>query len=494
VTVGASPQKSRKGRIALIAGSVVVALTLTGVGVLALTNGWFDRGAAGGAASPEAAAVSVLESAVKLDGADVLATVAPSERAVIGDLVDASEALSLLPSDAQSAVDGAKDALKITLPNTPTFETEELATGVTKATVTGGSIRIEGDPDRLADNIIDVLEASGASDYQTDDDARDEIRDTIAEQLPFETNLAGLASMMDLDNGLFLVAVEEDGKWYVSASMTAAQYAAEAAGLTSDQLGDPIPADEMKTFATPEDAVTGLYDAINDAASTGDLRELAKALPPAESRLLAVYGPAMSDAGSGGSGEPLLDLSDLSVSTLQTDGDHAYVALDSFTTSLGYDTTLEYRRDGQKFTIEVTEGRDVISFVLDGSDSKRWTLTGSDSENDGNSFDASLAIPGKGQIEVEYTASSEDDYGDETSGSFSFDGNCIEFSSDYGDSERTCDLADSVKGTGLDTITELPDLSRLLSVTTLKSGDSWYASPSATVFGTFAALAGTIER
>lgn len=501
VTVGTQPQRSRKGRIALVAGSVVVALGLTGGGVLALTNGWFSSGSAGGAASPEAAAVSFLESAVKLDGADVLATVSPSERAVVADLVDVVEGLPEAQGEAQAALADARDALEITLPDKPTFETEELVPGVSKATITGGSIKIDGDADRLADAVVAAMKASGAPSDETDDDARDEIRDAIDEQLPVQKDLTDLVSMMDLGDDLFLVAVQENGKWYVSASMTVAQYVAEANGVTRDQLGQLIPAGEMKKFSTPEDAVTGLYDAVDAAVNTGDLRELARALPPAESRLLAVYGPVLSDGGTGaGDDESPLALSDLTASTLETDGDHAYVALDSFTADIGSGATIEFRRDGKKYTIEGKQGRDVmLSFVIDGSDPKRLTFTADDPQNDGNSLDGSLSIPRRGEIEGEFTSTSEDYYGDELteSGSFSFDGDCLEYSYDDGHdygyydddtSGKTCDLAESVKGTGLENLDALPDLARLLSVTTLKSGGSWYASPTASVIGILAEL------
>ncbi len=503
VTVGSQPQKSRRGRVALVAGAVVVALGLTGGGVLALTNGWFSSGAAGGAASPEAAAVSFVESAVKLDGADVLASVAPSERAVVADLVDVAERLPEAQDETQaarSAFEDLRDALEITLPDAPTFSTEELVPGVSKATITGGSVKVDGDPDRLADAVIAFMKASGAPSDETDDEARAEIRDDIDEQLPVQKDLTDLMSMMNLDDDLFLVAVQENGKWYVSASMTVAQYVAESQGVTKDQLGKPIPAGEMKRFATPEDAVTGLYDAIEATADTGDLRELAKALPPAESRLLAVYGPVLSDGNQGGSddGSPQA-LSDLSASTLETDGDHAYVALDSFTADVGSGVTLEFRRDGKKFTLDSKQGRDAtFHLVLDGTDPKRWTLTADDPQNDANSMVGSLSIPRRGEIEGEYTSTS-DGYGGKVtqSGSFSFDGDCLEHTYDDGydggyydddSSGRTCGLAESIDGTGLEKLDALPDLSRLLSVTTLKSGDSWYASPSATVVSLIAEL------
>ena len=502
VTVGSQPRKPRKGRVALIAGGVVVALGLTGGGVLALTNGWFSRGGAGGAGSAEAAAVSFLESAVKLDSGDVLANLAPSERALVSDLVGVSESQPKPQGEAKQAMDAlndAKAALSITLPTTPTFKTEELATGVTKATVTGGSIRIDGDAGRIADDLVTVMKAYGASSDLTSSDARDQIRDSIAQYLPFETGLTALASQMNLDNGLFLVTVQEDGKWYVSASMTIAQYIAEANGVTKDQLGDTIPASDMKKFSTPQDAVTGLYDAIDTTVSTGDLRELAKALPPAESRLVAVYGPVLTQGSSGGSGSSL-GLSDLSASPVETDGDHAYVALDSFTADLGSGATLAYQRDGKKFTITgLQDGDTMLSIVLDGTDPKSWTFTlGGDGTD--TSGEASLSVPGKGQLEGEYSMTTQDYWdGDITAtGSFSFDGDCLSYSRDDGysndyydgtSSGQTCGLADALKGTGLENFSSLPALDRLLSVTTLKSGDSWYASPTATFVGFYAELA-----
>ncbi|MCL2849018.1 MAG: hypothetical protein FWE61_03090 [Micrococcales bacterium] len=481
MAVGGQPPKPRKGRLALISGAVVVALVLTAGGVLAVTNGWFGR--AGGASSPEAAANSFLRSAVKLDGGDILAAFPPSERALVAEVVDLVENQSRTDAQARSdAVDGARSALSISMPTAPVFATEELVPGVAKARITGGTLRLDGDPDQLADALMSIMDASGVPAETLV--AREQLRADLATELPVDMELTDLVSIAGVDD-FFVVSVEEGGKWYISLTMTLAQYAAEAAGVTKDRLGHVIPPQEMKTFSNPDDAVVGLFNAINQAVNTGDTTELAKVLPPAESRLVAVYGPVLfGEPRNAGDTQSPFAVSDLSASTLQTKGDHAWVALDTFTIDLGAASTVKYARDGKKYTITgLDHNTEVLTVVLDGNDPRKWSFTMTDDSED---YTGSLSIPVPGQLAGEYFRTFTWPYLDDPfvqSASFLFDGTCVTLTYD-GDSEPADCLPETVSW--LDNVDTFPDMARLLSVTTLKSGDSWYASPSATLisFGT----------
>jgi hypothetical protein len=72
-----------------------------------------------------------------------------------------------------------------------------------------------------------------------------------------------------------------------------------------------------------------------------------------------------------------------------------------------------------------------------------------------------------------------------------FDGDCLTRTTDGTPAgDPRCGLAGTAHRVGLDRLTELPDLTPLLAVTTLKSDGSWYASPTATLLSAANSLMG----
>ena len=92
-----------------------------------------------------------------------------------------------------------------------------------------------------------------------------------------------------------VVAVNEGNDWYISPLMTGADFGfrstsgAASWGDNEIMLGHSIP--EATQFSSSEEAATGLANAI----ANGTPRELAKVMPLPERRLLAVYGPTLTN-------------------------------------------------------------------------------------------------------------------------------------------------------------------------------------------------------
>lgn len=94
----------------------------------------------------------------------------------------------------------------------------------------------------------------------------------------------------------FLVLVKEDGRWYVSITMTAGQYAVELAGLPTGNFDDPeVPGPPA---SSPADAVVKLLDAGEDAVNDGhyDGAPLIGLFPEAETRAFRIYGDSIDGA------------------------------------------------------------------------------------------------------------------------------------------------------------------------------------------------------
>jgi hypothetical protein len=477
----APPKRKRRG--VLVAASVVAALVVAGGGayaVLAL------RGGGGGAGSPEDAAEALLQDLASLDYGKIVAHVAPSEQTLLDPVAALAEAQTEQTDQAkevQAAWNDVKASLTIEFKGL-TFASASIAEGVERTAVTGGTLSLDADTDKLTAAVMDFYNLIGESasgayldmGTVTESDVREQVEDFF----PVTKGVDDLAAAADLED-LFVVTVEEDGKWFASASMTAAQYAYEAAGLDNANLGDPIPEGEMKGGSSPEQALENLVEALHATGSTGDLRELAKALPVAESRLVAVYGPAlMGDAG--GAGLAALGSLESLTGTKQSDvAGHARITIDSLIVSPLVTLTrtdnvwsLVAGDDYSKLAAELTQDGDK-KWLIDATSTSEW--------NGEETITGSIEVPAKGSLDIRFATS-----GDEIA--ISIQDGCVAYEGG-GESQTLCgdDLGMDLSETGLNDIDKLPDLKALLALSAVKgAGGDWYISPTASLLDLAVAL------
>jgi hypothetical protein len=496
------PVKKSKKRVALIAGGTAVALALAGGGFFAVRA---LTGAAGGAGSPEEAAQELFESIAALDFEALASHVAPSERTLVSRLANAwsnADAEEEIDQDIKDAWNAIKESLTIELTDME-FSEEELVEGVNRTVLEHASLDLDADTAALAGAIMDLIdawdEASGGALFEVEglDDLayldEDTLEDALDDVFPVSKDVEDLVDDMGLDE-LFVVTVEEDGKWYTSVSMTVAQYAWEEAGFSDSDLSDPITADERPEFDSPEASTAGLFEAWNDLASGGDIREFAAVLPEAESRLLAVYGPALVSEDDLEYVASLIEFSDFEGTALKTDGDLATVAIDNLVATLAApdtDLSVTWTRDGDTISLageyEDYWG-DYTDFELNWAypDSRTYDFTVT-IEQPYSTVDAQaqLSIPADGELSGEFTGSYEGyDYTEEVSGSFTYADGCayVEFESDgAGGDQEVClsdlGLDDSYNDLLAEYLTELPDPAEILSMTAIKGADgNWNTS------------------
>jgi hypothetical protein len=479
--VEAIPPK-RKKRGALVAAAVVVALVVAGgaaYAVLGLRGG-------GGAGSPEDAAEALLQDLTSLDYAKVVAHVAPSEQTLLepaAELAEEQVDQTDQGKQAQAIWNDIKAALTIEFKEL-TFSSTNLAEGVDRTAVTGGTISLDADTAKLTTAVLDLYdlaaESAGGSYLDVGELSESDVREQIEGFFPVTKGVDDLASAAGLDD-LFLVTVEEDGKWFTSVSMTAAQYAYESAGLDNANLGDPIPDGEMKGGSNPEQALENLTAALRAAGNTGDLRELAKALPVAESRLLAVYGPAIAEEAGG------LDLGGLSAlekltGTKHSDvAGHARITIDSLIVS----PLVELTRAENVWSLVAGDDYSKLTLTLTQASDKEWQIDGTSTSewNGEETFDGSIEVPEKGVFDLRISTSEGDVSMTVKDGCVAYEAGG--FAEDLCGSELGFDLED----TPLNQIEKLPDLKALLALSAVKgAGGDWYISPTASLFDLAAVL------
>jgi hypothetical protein len=266
-------------------GAVVLAGTITGVALL-------GHSAPSGAETPELAATQFLDALASKRLPDVAAMLAPSEVEEFTRLANASSGppptLSAIPGDTADAFKELWESATITSKDIE-FDSEQLAEGVAKSTWTSGTITIDADKEALKTVLSAAIDPGGYNDMSPLDTA--EIDETL-NALPFTITPESLEQY-----GVepFVVSVEERDKWFVSLPMTLAESALNLYNSFDPTVpivrGDTLSDDEYQAFASPEAASEGLGNAMQQVDETGSLRPLAAVLPPAEGRLLAVYGP-----------------------------------------------------------------------------------------------------------------------------------------------------------------------------------------------------------
>jgi hypothetical protein len=296
--------------VALLAVGIVVVLA---GGVFAAT-----QLAGGGAGSPEGAVERLFDAIAGEDVLGILEAMPPSERNSfrdpLVDFVDELKRLEILSDDADlRSVSGIDlDFPELELASEPI--TDELA-GVR---IVRGRARVTTDPSRLPVGSL----------------LRDLIGDELEAQRPTteESEASG-----DED---IIVAVKEDGRWYVSLWYTVAELSRRDAGAP---LPDPRERVVARGAASPGAAVEEFLRALG----AFDIRRLFELLPPDEARALHDYAPLFLDEAEDGLAEArrFVDVEVQAVeSDIDQDGSVALVRLTRFDLDVTVpDLGLEFR-------------------------------------------------------------------------------------------------------------------------------------------------------
>ncbi len=308
----AEPKKKKTGLIVGIAAGAVLVIAGGTIGAVALSGGF---GASGGASSPQGAVTNLFNSAKSADVMGSLGAFAPSEAALFADTF-AELAKMKGEGDGRSYDEISKDlqdAMQIEISDVAMDE-EEIADEVVRVTLTDWSITIDGDEEKLADLATELTEAQMRDQYLQFGYTESEIdemfemqRDAMIEQMDFPQTVTAADFREQSGSDLSVVSVKEDGQWYVSALMTAADVAYQQQMKWDDSLpdlGEKVL--EPTKFDSPEAAAIGLTEAI----SSSDLTEITKALSLPERRVLSIYGPLIEGNLTGGA--PTFDPTDFS--------------------------------------------------------------------------------------------------------------------------------------------------------------------------------------
>lgn len=322
----------------------MVLLLVVGVlGVRALTGG------GSGAGSAEAAVEQMVDGIAAEDPVAVVAAMNPEEVRILGDLIGASQDRIAELGFVDGADPWAGAEAEVT---SLELSTEELADGVVQVNIDELEIDWEVDPEATSDRFQEVIDASSSDEEdepEREDGSFDE-GDLVAEDDEGD----------EVDP--FVVAVEEDGSWYVSPMYTAAQYIAVLTdtepdfAAVDDEVGEP--------GETPTDAVERLAVAVGNLDIDGGLA----VLPTTELAPLRAYRGVVERELQDAIDEGELDEIDFQLSDVETTeedlGDGlTKVVIESFEGEFAYssdDSEIEgtFAWDGECLTSEVTEDGD----------------------------------------------------------------------------------------------------------------------------------------
>ena len=294
---GQAPQqgaKKSRGKMAAIISVIVVAvLVVIGGGAFALTR--FLPGA-GGFATPNALANSVSSAFDSNKLANLAPALAPSEL----------EAATLWQKDYKA--NGKADWTKLMSPealadyvdqidiskSTIEHTVDEKSDNLSLITITKWEGEVTVKPE-LADKFRENYEKA-KGDKLTADESKmfDDLKRDISEEPNYSGNI--LQRLFNTDK-LTLVSVKEGGKWYISPVMTMAEQMVSYSSVTPNYGADFTNVEGAKS---PEEAVSGMVDALRNGAGMGD-KDFYRFLDLPERRVAAVYGGSGSTGGVGDS-------------------------------------------------------------------------------------------------------------------------------------------------------------------------------------------------
>ena len=279
----------RKGRrpIGVLAMIVVAALVVVGGGAYAITRVLFPSG---GYANPDDLAASI-ETAVETNSLMSLANALPP-----------SEVSILTAAQQVDEGDSQFNRLKMTSPEALEDYINEIDDGITSIdsvvdqksdSVAIITLRNWRGTMSVRPGIVDVVrehfvEAKGTNLSASEQELFESMRETFMHDDFYSDMLADFR-----DSGLRLVAVNEGGRWYLSPSMTMAEQT-----LGSDRSVVPhYDADftDVEGASSPEEAVSGMVDALRNGASMSD-KDFYRFLDLPERRIAAVYADADSSS------------------------------------------------------------------------------------------------------------------------------------------------------------------------------------------------------
>ena len=277
----------RKGRrpIGVLAMIVVAALVVVGGGAYAITRVLFPSG---GYANLDDLAASI-ETAVETNSLMSL-----------GNALPPSEVSILTAAQQVDEGDGQFNRLKMTSPEALEDYINEIDDGITSIdsavdqksdSVAIITLRNWRGTMSVRPGIVDVVrehfvEAKGTNLSASEQEIFESMRETFMHDDFYADMLSDFR-----DRGLRLVAVNEGGRWYVSPSMTMVEQT-----LGSDRRAAPrYDADftDVEGASSPEEAVSGMVDALCNGASMSD-KDFYRFLDLPERRIAAVYADADS--------------------------------------------------------------------------------------------------------------------------------------------------------------------------------------------------------
>lgn len=310
-TPAAKPKRRLKAP--LIAGIAVALVLGLGGGAWAVV-----RAITGGASTPEAAAEKLVGSLLNGDLVGLATVVAPSEASVLQESMKSLASVQVSGDDKamQDSLAALTKAVTITSERVE-YETEQIADKVAVVRMVSGRFTVDGDPDQVADALMDVIGLSFElnrmqyGDYYSDDewetvlkDARDQLAEELAGELPYVFDAADVADLTREGKSPLAVVAVDEGGWYVSPLLSMAEFAVSAGG-SGYPVGTTRPIEtvhrgrqvaEAQRFDSPQAAADGTARAVEDFARTLDPLDLAEVLPLPERRLVSLYGEAFAEA------------------------------------------------------------------------------------------------------------------------------------------------------------------------------------------------------